>query len=239
MFVSDGQSFHPKSYILSDATDSGVAYVGSSNLSGSALLHGVEWNFRVIASRDRVGFDKVREAFESLFRHPKTRKIDIEWLREYRGHRRPPVTRTDAVSDAAPEPALQIPEPNAIQRQALKALDETRTRGFKAGLVVLPTGLPQDVASAFDSNRARVQARAVRGASRGDSRAGDHDVSPGATSSAARPLHRGKAGPNADVLFASIQTLGRQAHLGQFARDAFDYVVVMSSTTPPHRPIGS
>jgi superfamily II DNA or RNA helicase len=31
---------------------------------------------------------------------------------------------------------------------------------------------------------------------------------------------------DADVLFASIQTLGRQAHLGQFARDAFDYVVV-------------
>jgi superfamily II DNA or RNA helicase len=28
------------------------------------------------------------------------------------------------------------------------------------------------------------------------------------------------------VLFASIQTLSRQAHLGRFARDEFDYIVV-------------
>ena len=29
-----------------------------------------------------------------------------------------------------------------------------------------------------------------------------------------------------DVVLASIQTLGRSAHLDRFARDAFDYVVV-------------
>src|SRR5439155_6574948 len=32
--------------------------------------------------------------------------------------------------------------------------------------------------------------------------------------------------PNATVLFASIQTLGRQLHLDRFARDEFDYIVV-------------
>jgi hypothetical protein len=32
--------------------------------------------------------------------------------------------------------------------------------------------------------------------------------------------------PDADVLFASIQTLGRAAHLERFPRDAFDYIVV-------------
>jgi superfamily II DNA or RNA helicase len=32
--------------------------------------------------------------------------------------------------------------------------------------------------------------------------------------------------PEADVLFASIQTLGRQKHLSQFARGRFDYIVV-------------
>lgn len=31
---------------------------------------------------------------------------------------------------------------------------------------------------------------------------------------------------DADVLFASIQTLGRAAHLERFPRDAFDYIVV-------------
>jgi superfamily II DNA or RNA helicase len=32
--------------------------------------------------------------------------------------------------------------------------------------------------------------------------------------------------PDADVFFASIQTIGRTYHLQQFARDAFDYIVV-------------
>jgi superfamily II DNA or RNA helicase len=32
--------------------------------------------------------------------------------------------------------------------------------------------------------------------------------------------------PDAEVLFASIQTLGRQTHLQQFARARFDYILV-------------
>jgi HKD family nuclease len=153
VFVADGQSFHPKSYVLTDRADIGIAYVGSSNLSASALDKGIEWNFRVIASRDPRGFHAIRRAFESLFRHPKTRAIDAAWLREYRLRRRPPVTRGEEAADAVAEPSLPIPAPNSIQRQALDALIETRQRGFRAGLVVLPTGLGKTWLAAFDSNR--------------------------------------------------------------------------------------
>ena len=48
IFESGDISFHPKAYIFyaSEPPGSGVAYVGSSNLSAQALEDGIEWNYR-------------------------------------------------------------------------------------------------------------------------------------------------------------------------------------------------
>lgn len=43
LFQSNGTSFHPKAYIF-DREEEGILFVGSSNLSKSALRNGVEWN---------------------------------------------------------------------------------------------------------------------------------------------------------------------------------------------------
>ena len=52
VFESAGKSFHPKAYIVAESADDGTAFVGSSNLSATALREGVEWNQRVITARD-------------------------------------------------------------------------------------------------------------------------------------------------------------------------------------------
>jgi diadenosine tetraphosphate (Ap4A) HIT family hydrolase/HKD family nuclease len=226
VFVANGQSFHPKSYVLTDRADAGIAYVGSSNLSASALEKGIEWNFRVMAARDPRGFQTIREAFESLFLHPKTREIDAAWLREYRLRRRPPVTRGEATPDAVAEPSLPAPVPNSIQQQALDALSETRQRGFRAGLVVLPTGLGKTWLAAFDSNRPefrRILFVAHRDEILNQALATFRRISPGGN--LGRYTGDGREA-EADILFASIQTLGNPSHLERFAPDAFDYVVV-------------
>src|SRR3546814_9696896 len=54
VFESRGTSFHPKAYIIRDAEGEGGAFVGSSNLSDSALKRGVEWNYRVIRSEEHT-----------------------------------------------------------------------------------------------------------------------------------------------------------------------------------------
>jgi superfamily II DNA or RNA helicase len=118
----------------------------------------------------------------------------------------------------------EVPVPHSIQEEALEALKSSRLEGNRAGLVVLATGLGKTWLSAFDSvkservlfvahreeilNQALNTFRRIRPeASLGLYKGGRHDR-------------------DSDVLFASIQTLGKQNHLRRFVPDQFDYIIV-------------
>jgi superfamily II DNA or RNA helicase/diadenosine tetraphosphate (Ap4A) HIT family hydrolase len=215
-------SFHPKAYLFQHIDGSGAAFVGSSNLSRSALTSGIEWNYRLLQSRDRAGWEEVRQAFESLFRSAHTVPLTADWIQRYRDRRAAP--SNVALADLDPEPPLTIPTPHVVQQAALLALQRTRDQGRTAGLVVLATGLGKTWLSAFDSlafgrvlfvaHREEILAQAL------------------STYRAIRPhdtlgRYTGQErSPESTVLFASIQTLGRQAHLDRFAVEQFDYIVV-------------
>lgn len=223
VFESGATSFHPKAYIITTAEGEGTAYVGSSNLSESALRNGIEWNFRVITSGDRCGFTEVVNAFTRLWEDDRSRPLDIGWINAYEASRTQPMPRTSGV---APDPVAPPPEPHEVQRAALDELAKTRQDGNTAGLVVLATGLGKTWLSAFDTqqggyrrvlfiaHREEILSQALR------------------TFRAIRPeasfgLYNGfEKAPEADVLFASIQTLGRKAHLRRFDPREFDYIVV-------------
>ena len=66
IFESAGLSFHPKAYIAGHNDDTGIAFVGSSNVSESALRGGIEWNYRIVASRDLAGYQRICAAFLQL-----------------------------------------------------------------------------------------------------------------------------------------------------------------------------
>jgi superfamily II DNA or RNA helicase/diadenosine tetraphosphate (Ap4A) HIT family hydrolase len=226
VYCSDGLSFHPKAYLASQAHDVGVAYVGSSNLSSSALLEGVEWNYRLTSVRDAAGWKYVRDAFEALFRDPSTTPLDDGWIRAYRQRRHgtppPPTPGTDQRA----EPSAPPPEPNRIQQEALEALEATRAAGSGAGLVVMATGLGKTWLAAFDTDREefrRILFVAHREEILKQAVATFRRIRPAATIG----LYTGsEKTPDAEILFASVQTLNRRAHLDRFARDAFDYIVV-------------
>ena len=63
-------SFHPKAYVFARRDGTGVAFVGSSNLSESALTTGIEWNYRAVDTADQDALKQVRKAFGELWRHP-------------------------------------------------------------------------------------------------------------------------------------------------------------------------
>jgi len=215
-------SFHPKAYLLYHADGSGTAYVGSSNLSGMALGPGVEWNYRAVGSQQWPAFADVASAFEALFHDPATRQLTGEWIDAYRARRVP----NSAAAGVQPELLPAPPEPHEVQREALQALQVTRVAGNTAGLVVLATGLGKTWLSAFDSNRpefSRILFVAHREEILTQAQGTYRQIRPEAKLGY---YHGTEKVPDADVLFASIQTLSRLHHLRNFRPDAFDYIVV-------------
>ncbi len=126
----------------------------------------------------------------------------------------------------AEEPPAPIAVPHSIQRQALEALEETRQEGYSAGLVVLATGLGKTWLSAFDSDRPefrRVLFVAHREEILNQAINNFRRVRPNASIGR---MDASQRDINTDLLFASVQTLGRIEHLRTFASAAFDYIVI-------------
>lgn len=73
-----GRSFHPKSYIF-HYRDYSEIYIGSSNISKSALTSGVEWNYRFSSHTDEKNYNKFYQAFEDLFENHSREKYDGIW----------------------------------------------------------------------------------------------------------------------------------------------------------------
>jgi superfamily II DNA or RNA helicase/diadenosine tetraphosphate (Ap4A) HIT family hydrolase len=217
-------SFHLKTYIFRFPDGTGRAYVGSSNISRSALREGVEWNYRVVSSRSGEDFKDISRQFRELFHHDQSTEIDEDWVERYR--RRRPEGSVTVPEIVAPELPPEAVEPHSIQQEALEALVRTRAAGNTAGLVVLATGLGKTWLSAFDTAQGefkRVLFVAHREEILNQALETFRRIRPDAR------LGRftgNKKDHKADVLFASIQTLGRMPHLRTFVADAFDYIIV-------------
>ena len=82
-FYNDKErSFHPKSYIF-HYDNMGEIYIGSSNISKSALTSGIEWNYRFNSLGDKKNFDLFYDAFIDLFENHSLVIDDQELTRYY------------------------------------------------------------------------------------------------------------------------------------------------------------
>lgn len=219
VFETGTGSFHPKAWLFRAAHHRGAAIVGSSNLSQTALTTGVEWNLHSESAADAVD-----TAFHALLANPKTRPLTEDWIEAYSRRRRSAPLTELARSIVSDEPLAPAATPHKIQQAALTALRNTRTLGSRAGLVVLATGLGKTWLAAFDSlpfkrvlfvaHREEILTQAMSSFRR---------IRPeahfGRLDGISKDIH-------AEILFASIQTIGRKEHLRRFTADAFDYIVI-------------
>ena len=222
VYEAHTKGFHLKSYVFMNVSE-GIAFVGSSNLSGPALTTSIEWNYKIVSSRDTRGFREIRDGFEALFSNPASVPASEDWITRYELRRRIPALGESTVVDELPEPK---PQPHAIQLQALAQLEQTREDGFTAGLVVLATGLGKTWLAAFDSDsphfrrvlfvahREEILNQAIQ-----SFRRIRPDASIGRLAGEQRDI-------DAELVFASVQTLGRVNHLSGFRPDDFDYIVI-------------
>ena len=137
------RSFHPKSYIFHYADYSDI-YIGSSNISRSALTSGIEWNYRFSSKTDQKNYDKFYRTFEDLFENHSI-VIDDEELKRYsKNWHRPLVSKDLDKYDIAEETedtnVKVLYEPRGAQIEALCALEDTRAEGAKRALVQAATG---------------------------------------------------------------------------------------------------
>ncbi len=141
-----GRAFHPKAWHL-EGPEFGVAFVGSSNLSRSALVDGIEWNLRVDRHRDRAAWNRVGQSFERLWHQG--RPLDRDWIAAYAARVRAQ-PRPFPVGELAPDLPVALPVPNPFQQSALAQLAAARAEGRQRGLVVLATGLGKTLLAVQD-----------------------------------------------------------------------------------------
>jgi superfamily II DNA or RNA helicase/predicted house-cleaning noncanonical NTP pyrophosphatase (MazG superfamily) len=218
-YQEPSRSYHPKAYIFEHGQGLGMAFIGSSNLSASALQDGIEWNYQVHALDEGWPLAELIDKFEDLYRSRHSTPIDSAFIDDYRLRRRVPqrfVQTEDRVRSAI------VPRP--AQVEALQALEALRAEGERKGMVVAATGIGKTFLAAFDSQAfGRVLFLAHRDELLTQAQAAFSQVRPDAQTGFYRG---GEYDQEADVLFASVGTLSRPEHLQRFASDRFDYVVV-------------
>ncbi len=231
IFEARNVSFHPKAYLfvtmgaLESEVQDGFAYVGSSNLSKSALQEGIEWNIRVDLKENAGRFIQLLSAYQDLFESPKTQPLTPAWINAYQERRKQFRSRLPA-SEYAPEQSV---EPQQHQTEALGALHEARLAGAKRGVVIMATGLGKTYLAAFDSlavtspESPKILFVAHRREILNQAETTFLQIYPEATTG----YYMGdRKDTQVNILFASIDTLGKAEHLQQFSPTAFDYIIV-------------
>ncbi len=228
-FYSDRErSFHPKAYIFHYAGMSEI-YIGSSNISRSALTSGIEWNYRFSSLADQKNYQLFYHTFEDLFLNHSI-VIDDEELKKYsKNWHKPSVSKDLEKYDGLEENDTNVQvlfQPRGAQIEALYALEDSRAQGASKGLVQAATGIGKTYLAAFDSAKyEKVLFVAHREEILKQAAASFKNVR---QSNDYGFFYAKKKDIDKSVIFASVATLGREAYLNEkyFAKDYFDYIVI-------------
>ncbi|MEZ3503620.1 MAG: DEAD/DEAH box helicase family protein [Lachnospiraceae bacterium] len=229
-FYNDkGRSFHPKSYIF-HYENAGEIYIGSSNISKSALTSGIEWNYRFSSLANKKSFQLFYETFVDLFENHSIVIDDEELIRYSKSWHKPAVSKDLAKYDDLEEDedtkVKVLFQPRGAQIEALYALEDSRAEGATKGLIQAATGVGKTYLAAFDSAKyERVLFVAHR-----------EEILKQAAVSFQNVRHSSDYGffngkqkdTDKAVIFASVSTLGRSEYLTDdfFAPDYFDYLII-------------
>jgi len=248
LWKSNGVSFHPKAYMFNSDSEDRL-FIGSSNLSKSALNNGIEWNLSV--SNEKTVFNDALDVFLKIFYADQTVKVNEETLKDYKEayeHYHKDTTKLAKVWSETEELDLMLPnqkdlpvqpeiihdppisetyadiKPRFAQVEALEELDKTREEEYKKALVVMATGLGKTyLAGFFAKDFKKVLFIAHREEILYQARQSFKNIMP----SKKYGIYNGKyKDSEADAIFASIYTLSMKAHIERFHPDEFDLIIV-------------
>lgn len=142
---------HAKAWVFHRQTGFGSAYVGSANLSGAALIGGLEWTVKFTERGQPELFERARAHFETLWEDNEFQVYDPDDP-DHRAALGEALGRESGVGYIA-RPTYFDLEPKAYQQEMLDQLQIERDHGRMRNLVVAATGTGKTVVAAFDYKR--------------------------------------------------------------------------------------
>ena len=227
-YNGDHERLHAKAYLFLRKTGFHTGYIGSSNISRSALTNGLEWNLKVTTQEISHIIDKFKKTFETywedkefeFYTQGKDREKLLNALKQQSNFERKGIT---TFFDLNPYP---------FQDEILSKLDSERIihKRFK-NLVVAATGTGKTVVSAFDYKKFKEnnpRARLLFVAHR-------KEILQQAQETFQHVLRDSNFGElwldgyepvNYEYLFASVQTLNNRIKDMSLSKDFFDFIII-------------
>jgi superfamily II DNA or RNA helicase len=140
-YETGGTRLHAKAFLFHRDSGFSTAYIGSSNLTHSAQVTGLEWNVRVSGARNRSVIDKVCATFDSYW----DGRDFVDYRRETFLQARPAAGAGQAF--VMPPTELRL-EP--FQERMLEQIALAREQGRHRNLLVAATGTGKTVMAAVD-----------------------------------------------------------------------------------------
>lgn len=139
------EHFHTKGYMFKKG-DIYTLVVGSSNLTQNALKTNKEWNLKITSTDDGELIEQTKCEFELMWNQSDL--LTEDWIKQYEE-----VYIKNKINNTKNN-VIRIknfkPEPNIMQREAIKALSRLREEGKDKALLISATGTGKTYLSAFD-----------------------------------------------------------------------------------------
>lgn len=217
--------FHAKGYIFEQ--DSTVtAIVGSSNLTENALLANQEWNLKFSALPEGDIVEQLKLAIDDQL--AESIPLSEEWIADYvpRFHKRLDLKRK-LEAELEPESSYKI-EPNLMQREALRELQQIRTLKQTRALVITSTGSGKTILSALDVRAVNPERMLfiVHQEQILDQAIQQYMKVLNLPEDAFGKYTGTKKDLNKKFIFATIQSISKEDTLAKIAPDYFDFVLI-------------
>lgn len=220
------EGFHTKGYIFRKAEVYRII-IGSSNITSSALTSNREWNTKLVSTEQGQMAKEIVAEFKELWNSKYTLSFD-EFYEEYK-ERYKIIKHQRKIAEQEEITSLEKYklQPNSMQVGFITNLKRILAAGEDRALLISATGTGKTYASAFamrELGYKRVLFLVHRGQLARQTKKSYERVF--AKSVSMGLVGAGHHDYDADYVFATVQTLNRDAHLLQYAADTFDCIVL-------------
>ncbi|MEO6150479.1 MAG: DUF3427 domain-containing protein [Mucilaginibacter sp.] len=158
-YNTEHERLHAKAYLFLRNTGFNTGYIGSSNLSRSALTNGLEWNLKVTSKEISHIIDKFKKTFETYWLDKDFEHFDLEKDKQ----KLTQALKQQKSYDKQGIISFFDLKPFSYQLEILEKLESERLlHNRKKNLVVAATGTGKTVISAFDYKRFKDQNHRAR-----------------------------------------------------------------------------